>query len=154
MNAMSALYHIAQNESPVLQSNHWWESVLTSRCPFRHTERVASIVRVMLLYSDYVKKYCFYEIVLMDWFNFWLWTMAVKIDSYRIHQSVLAVGALKSCFHISFIKFTALVATFFFLNIFRSDYFRNFVDSCLQKIAQDRPTSDVLLKVQSVKRTV
>uniref|UniRef100_A0A673GGV5 non-specific serine/threonine protein kinase n=1 Tax=Sinocyclocheilus rhinocerous TaxID=307959 RepID=A0A673GGV5_9TELE len=50
MNAMSALYHIAQNESPVLQSNHW------------------------------------------------------------------------------------------------SDYFRNFVDSCLQKIAQDRPTSDVLLK--------
>ncbi|XP_035389488.1 serine/threonine-protein kinase TAO2 isoform X2 [Electrophorus electricus] len=50
MNAMSALYHIAQNESPVLQSNHW------------------------------------------------------------------------------------------------SDYFRNFVDSCLQKIVQDRPTSDVLLK--------
>ncbi|MGH0126201.1 UNVERIFIED_CONTAM: hypothetical protein FKN15_026675, partial [Acipenser sinensis] len=51
MNAMSALYHIAQNESPTLQSNHW------------------------------------------------------------------------------------------------SDYFRNFVDSCLQKIPQDRPTSDVLLKV-------
>uniref|UniRef100_A0A8C9WAT1 non-specific serine/threonine protein kinase n=1 Tax=Scleropages formosus TaxID=113540 RepID=A0A8C9WAT1_SCLFO len=50
MNAMSALYHIAQNESPVLQSNHW------------------------------------------------------------------------------------------------SDFFRNFVDSCLQKIPQDRPTSDVLLK--------
>ncbi|XP_047232606.1 serine/threonine-protein kinase TAO2 isoform X1 [Girardinichthys multiradiatus] len=50
MNAMSALYHIAQNESPVLQSNHW------------------------------------------------------------------------------------------------SDYFRNFVDSCLQKLSQDRPTSDVLLK--------
>ncbi|XP_060950567.1 serine/threonine-protein kinase TAO2 isoform X1 [Limanda limanda] len=50
MNAMSALYHIAQNESPVLQSNHW------------------------------------------------------------------------------------------------SDYFRNFVDLCLQKIAQDRLTSDVLLK--------
>lgn len=38
--------------------------------------------------------------------------------------------------------------------IFRSDYFRNFVDSCLQKIAQDRPTSDVLLKVQGIKRTV
>ncbi|XP_076853108.1 serine/threonine-protein kinase TAO2 isoform X2 [Brachyhypopomus gauderio] len=49
MNAMSALYHIAQNESPVLASSHW------------------------------------------------------------------------------------------------SDYFRNFVDSCLQKIPQDRPTSDVLL---------
>uniref|UniRef100_A0A7N8X8E2 non-specific serine/threonine protein kinase n=1 Tax=Mastacembelus armatus TaxID=205130 RepID=A0A7N8X8E2_9TELE len=49
MNAMSALYHIAQNESPILQSNHW------------------------------------------------------------------------------------------------SDSFRNFVDSCLQKIPQDRPTSDVLL---------
>lgn len=32
MNAMSALYHIAQNESPVLQSNHWWE--LMNR-PFR-----------------------------------------------------------------------------------------------------------------------
>uniref|UniRef100_A0A4W5PC53 non-specific serine/threonine protein kinase n=1 Tax=Hucho hucho TaxID=62062 RepID=A0A4W5PC53_9TELE len=27
----------------------------------------------------------------------------------------------------------------------RSDYFRNFVDSCLQKIPQDRPISDVLL---------
>uniref|UniRef100_A0A6Q2Y9W9 non-specific serine/threonine protein kinase n=1 Tax=Esox lucius TaxID=8010 RepID=A0A6Q2Y9W9_ESOLU len=26
MNAMSALYHIAQNESPVLQSNHWTRS--------------------------------------------------------------------------------------------------------------------------------
>uniref|UniRef100_A0A8C9WNM9 non-specific serine/threonine protein kinase n=1 Tax=Scleropages formosus TaxID=113540 RepID=A0A8C9WNM9_SCLFO len=50
MNAMSALYHIAQNESPVLQSNHW------------------------------------------------------------------------------------------------SEYFRNFVDSCLQKIPQDRPTSETLLK--------
>ncbi|XP_061605285.1 serine/threonine-protein kinase TAO2 isoform X3 [Phyllopteryx taeniolatus] len=49
MNAMSALYHIAQNESPILQSSHW------------------------------------------------------------------------------------------------SDSFRNFVDSCLQKIPQDRPTSDVLL---------
>uniref|UniRef100_A0A8C4ZYX9 non-specific serine/threonine protein kinase n=1 Tax=Gadus morhua TaxID=8049 RepID=A0A8C4ZYX9_GADMO len=49
MNAMSALYHIAQNESPVLSSNHW------------------------------------------------------------------------------------------------SDYLRNFVDSCLQKIPQDRPTSDILL---------
>uniref|UniRef100_A0AAY4CF42 non-specific serine/threonine protein kinase n=1 Tax=Denticeps clupeoides TaxID=299321 RepID=A0AAY4CF42_9TELE len=49
MNAMSALYHIAQNESPVLQSSHW------------------------------------------------------------------------------------------------SDYFRNFVESSLQKIPQDRPTSDVLL---------
>uniref|UniRef100_A0A4W5NB12 non-specific serine/threonine protein kinase n=1 Tax=Hucho hucho TaxID=62062 RepID=A0A4W5NB12_9TELE len=54
MNAMSALYHIAQNESPVLQSNHW------------------------------------------------------------------------------------------------SDYFHNFVDLCLQKIHQDRPTSDVLLKVKAV----
>uniref|UniRef100_A0A8C2KMM1 non-specific serine/threonine protein kinase n=1 Tax=Cyprinus carpio TaxID=7962 RepID=A0A8C2KMM1_CYPCA len=52
MNAMSALYHIAQNESPVLASYHW------------------------------------------------------------------------------------------------SDYFRNFVDSCLQKIPQDRPTSDVLLNVR------
>lgn len=29
MNAMSALYHIAQNESPVLQSNHWWARVWT-----------------------------------------------------------------------------------------------------------------------------
>lgn len=53
MNAMSALYHIAQNESPVLQSGHW------------------------------------------------------------------------------------------------SEYFRNFVDSCLQKIPQDRPTSEVLLKVRA-----
>ncbi|KAG7233730.1 hypothetical protein INR49_006651, partial [Caranx melampygus] len=26
MNAMSALYHIAQNESPILQSNHWTDS--------------------------------------------------------------------------------------------------------------------------------
>uniref|UniRef100_A0A4X2KQU1 non-specific serine/threonine protein kinase n=1 Tax=Vombatus ursinus TaxID=29139 RepID=A0A4X2KQU1_VOMUR len=56
MNAMSALYHIAQNESPTLQSNEW------------------------------------------------------------------------------------------------SDYFRNFVDSCLQKIPQDRPTSDELLKHMFVLR--
>ncbi|KAM9305983.1 serine/threonine-protein kinase TAO2 [Gastrophryne carolinensis] len=56
MNAMSALYHIAQNESPVLQSNHW------------------------------------------------------------------------------------------------SEYFRNFVDSCLQKIPQDRPTSDMLLKHRFLQR--
>ncbi|MEQ2211795.1 Serine/threonine-protein kinase TAO2 [Xenoophorus captivus] len=56
MNAMSALYQIAQNESPVLQSNHW------------------------------------------------------------------------------------------------SDSFRSFVDSCLQKIPQDRPTSDVLLNVSALHR--
>ncbi|XP_060612667.1 serine/threonine-protein kinase TAO1 isoform X1 [Anolis sagrei] len=56
MNAMSALYHIAQNESPTLQSNEW------------------------------------------------------------------------------------------------SDYFRNFVDSCLQKIPQDRPTSEELLKHVFVQR--
>ncbi|XP_044528819.1 serine/threonine-protein kinase TAO1 isoform X2 [Gracilinanus agilis] len=56
MNAMSALYHIAQNESPTLQSNEW------------------------------------------------------------------------------------------------SDYFRNFVDSCLQKIPQDRPTSEELLKHMFVLR--
>lgn len=31
----------------------------------------------------------------------------------------------------------------------RSDSFRNFVDSCLQKIPQDRPTSDVLLNVRT-----
>lgn len=31
----------------------------------------------------------------------------------------------------------------------RSEYFRNFVDSCLQKIPQDRPTSEVLLKVST-----
>ncbi|KAM9745004.1 serine/threonine-protein kinase TAO2 isoform 2-T2 [Menidia menidia] len=29
MNAMSALYHIAQNESPILQSNHWSDSFRT-----------------------------------------------------------------------------------------------------------------------------
>lgn len=40
------------------------------------------------------------------------------------------------------------------LVVSRSDYFRNFVDSCLQKIAQDRPTSDVLLKVRGIKRAV
>uniref|UniRef100_A0A8C5KQ31 non-specific serine/threonine protein kinase n=1 Tax=Jaculus jaculus TaxID=51337 RepID=A0A8C5KQ31_JACJA len=32
----------------------------------------------------------------------------------------------------------------------RSDYFRNFVDSCLQKIPQDRPTSEELLKVNYI----
>lgn len=35
----------------------------------------------------------------------------------------------------------------FFSPWHRSDYFRNFVDSCLQKIPQDRPTSEELLKV-------
>lgn len=29
----------------------------------------------------------------------------------------------------------------------RTDYFRNFVDSCLQKIPQDRPHSEDLLQV-------
>lgn len=27
MNAMSALYHIAQNDSPTLQSNEWWVEI-------------------------------------------------------------------------------------------------------------------------------
>ena len=36
---------------------------------------------------------------------------------------------------------------FFCFPCHRSDYFRNFVDSCLQKIPQDRPTSEELLKV-------
>lgn len=33
------------------------------------------------------------------------------------------------------------------LSFLRTDYFRNFVDSCLQKIPQDRPHSDDLLQV-------
>lgn len=37
---------------------------------------------------------------------------------------------------------------FFFL-ITRTDYFRNFVDSCLQKFPQDRPNSEELLKVKN-----
>lgn len=32
---------------------------------------------------------------------------------------------------------------------FRSDYFRNFIDSCLQKIPQDRPHSDDMLGVSA-----
>lgn len=40
---------------------------------------------------------------------------------------------------------------YLFVGIFfpftRTDYFRNFVDSCLQKIPQDRPNSEELLKV-------
>lgn len=35
----------------------------------------------------------------------------------------------------------------FFFSFARTDYFRNFVDSCLQKIPQDRPNSEELLKV-------
>ncbi|MEQ2161396.1 hypothetical protein GOODEAATRI_009255 [Goodea atripinnis] len=35
------------------------------------------------------------------------------------------------------------------VSVLWSDYFRNFVDSCLQKLSQDRPTSDVLLKVRT-----
>lgn len=31
---------------------------------------------------------------------------------------------------------------------FRTEYFRNFVDSCLQKFPQDRPNSEELLKVR------
>lgn len=34
-----------------------------------------------------------------------------------------------------------------FFSFARTDYFRNFVDSCLQKIPQDRPNSEELLKV-------
>lgn len=32
---------------------------------------------------------------------------------------------------------------------FRSDFFRNFIDSCLQKIPQDRPHSDDMLGVSA-----
>lgn len=40
-----------------------------------------------------------------------------------------------------------MFGVFFHFPCRRSDYFRNFVDSCLQKIPQDRPTSEELLKV-------
>lgn len=35
MNAMSALYHIAQNDSPTLQSNEWW--VESTRPKYYHS---------------------------------------------------------------------------------------------------------------------
>jgi len=35
------------------------------------------------------------------------------------------------------------------LSSFRTDYFRNFIDSCLQKIPQDRPHSDDMLGVSA-----
>lgn len=50
-----------------------------------------------------------------------------------------------------FQSFFSFVSPFFNFFLFpcRSDSFRNFVDSCLQKIPQDRPTSDVLLNVRT-----
>lgn len=45
-------------------------------------------------------------------------------------------------------NYFVLFSVFFFL-ISRTDYFRNFVDSCLQKIPQDRPNSEELLKVKN-----
>lgn len=50
MNAMSALYHIAQNESPTLQSNEWWV-----------------LLRDILFNIVYIK--CFF-IMLSKWFHF------------------------------------------------------------------------------------
>lgn len=47
MNAMSALYHIAQNESPVLQSNHWWETEIIKNPDF-----FLLSVFVVLFFSD------------------------------------------------------------------------------------------------------
>lgn len=80
MNAMSALYHIAQNESPSLQSSEWWVQ-------------------------------------------------------YKSHS-------LFCCFITSFSSQLYVVPCYP-----RTDYFRNFVDSCLQKLPQDRPNSEELLKV-------
>ena len=53
------------------------------------------------------------------------------------------------CFAGVFLKEIAICSLDTFLYN-RSDYFRNFVDSCLQKIPQDRPTSEELLKVSSI----
>lgn len=70
-------------------------------------------------------------------------TVGVKMPQMK----VLPDTATLYCKTFSGVIITSLVAS-------RSDYFRNFVDSCLQKIAQDRPTSDVLLKVRGIKRAV
>lgn len=47
-------------------------------------------------------------------------------------------------------NYFVLFSVFFFFLISRTDYFRNFVDSCLQKIPQDRPNSEELLKVKKM----
>lgn len=70
-------------------------------------------------------------------------TICVKMPQMKL----LPDAATLYCKTFSGVIITSLVAS-------RSDYFRNFVDSCLQKIAQDRPTSDVLLKVRGIKRAV
>lgn len=103
MNAMSALYHIAQNESPVLESNHWWELKSSfSVCP------PFSVYSTCLFYL------------------FLLWCTRIHVYLCLFNNSFFLSLSFKC----------------------RSDYFRNFVDSCLQKIPQDRPTSDVLLNVR------
>lgn len=46
-------------------------------------------------------------------------------------------------------KITTILSFFHIPSLnFRTDYFRNFVDSCLQKFPQDRPNSEELLKVR------
>lgn len=75
-------------------------------------------------------------------------TTTVKTVGVKMPQMKLLPGtATLYCVTLPGVIITPLVVS-------RSDYFRNFVDSCLQKIAQDRPTSDVLLKVRGIKRTV
>lgn len=50
MNAMSALYHIAQNDSPSLQSNEWWVSFYTiAKLKLTHSYRYIQYVYTLLL---------------------------------------------------------------------------------------------------------
>lgn len=114
MNAMSALYHIAQNESPVLQSNHWWEHLSPP---------------------------------LLSALNLKPWVAVLSLRDYHFSFSTAALSqnSLLSQLHLVLNSVLWVNVTPF---LCRSDSFRNFVDSCLQKIPQDRPTSDVLLNVR------
>lgn len=61
----------------------------------------------------------------------------------------------RECFLLKLMFFiqTPTICSSFWLSVnrlcSRSDYFRNFVDSCLQKIPQDRPHSDDMLGVST-----
>uniref|UniRef100_A0A669DLS5 non-specific serine/threonine protein kinase n=1 Tax=Oreochromis niloticus TaxID=8128 RepID=A0A669DLS5_ORENI len=68
-----------------------------------------------------------------------VWSLGITcIELAERKPPLFNMNAMSALYHIAQNEKTKLCN--------RSDYFRNFVDSCLQKIAQDRPTSDVLLK--------
>ncbi len=79
MNAMSALYHIAQNDSPSLQSNEWWVSFHTVT---KH--KLTHSYRDMYIYS-YSSNIYIYSLnhALLSHFNSYAITLTPTVSSLQ-----------------------------------------------------------------------